>query len=61
MTFQLEFYKKKDEFKIFYKTGNNEPLGRGDTPKKLDNTSKTISNIDNVLEGGPELLCSWDM
>ena len=61
MTFQLEFYKKKDEFKIFYKTGNNEPLGRGDTPKKLDNTSKTISNIDNVLEGEPELLCSWDM
>ena len=61
MTFQLEFYKKKDEFKIFYKTGNNEPLGRGDTLKKLDNTSKTISNIDNVLEGGPELLCSWDM
>ena len=61
MTFQLEFYKKKDEFKIFYKTGNNEPLGRGDTPKKLDNTSKAILNIDNVLEGGPELLCSWDM
>ena len=43
---------------MFYKTSNNEPLGRGDTPKKLDNTSKTISNIDNILEGGPELPCT---
>ena len=50
--------KKKDGFKIFYKTGNNEPLGRGDTPKILDNTSITMSNIDHVIEGGPELPCS---
>ena len=46
---------------MLYKTGNNESLGRGDTPKKLDNTSETISNFDNVIEGGPELPCSWGM
>ena len=52
---------KKVGFNIFYKTGNNEPLGRGDIPKKLDNTSETISNLGNVVEDGPELPCSWDM
>ena len=46
---------------MLYKTGNNEPLGRGDTHQKLDNTSETVSNFDNVIEGGPELPCSWDM
>ena len=44
---------------MLYKTGNNEPLGRGVTPKKSDNTSETISNFDNVIERGPELPCSW--
>ena len=53
--FGSSFVKKKDGFKILYKTGNNEPVGKGDNPKKLDNTSIKMSNIDNVIEGGPEL------
>ena len=61
MTFQLKFSPKNDGFKIFYKTCNNERLGRVDTPKNLDNTSKTTSNIDNVLEGEPEQPCSWNI
>ena len=56
--YSVQVLSKKGGFKIFYKTGNNEPLGKGDTPKKLDNTSETISNFDNVIEGGPELPCS---
>ena len=53
--FSARVLSKKDGFKTFYKTGNNEPLGRGDTPKKLDNTSKTIRY---VIDGGPERPCS---
>ena len=59
--FSTQVLLKKVGFNMLYKTVNNEPLGRGDTPKKLDNTSETISNFDNVIEGGPELPCSWDM
>ena len=59
--FSTQVLVKKVGFNMLYKTVNNEPLGRGDTPKKLDNTSETISNVDNVIEGGPELPCSWDM
>ena len=57
--FSTQVLVKKVGFNMLYKTVNNEPLGRGDTPKKLDNTSETISNFDNVIEGGPELPCSW--
>ena len=59
--FSTQVLLKKVGFNMLYKTVNNEPLGRGDTPKKLDNTSETISNFDNVIEGGPELPCSWNM